>query len=105
MTGFLLGAILTVGVGFLVMLATDRGVRDGAVAALWGLAVGPVMLALVALVGLARIVGLGRRRYPILKGRRLSTAALRRTTARLDTEGWAVTWRGGGILWIRKVDK
>lgn len=49
------------------------------------------------------VTGAAGRRLPVLKGRRVSTGALRRMTERLDTEGWTVTWRGGGLLWIKKV--
>lgn len=99
MTAALIGAAFTVVLGYAVMLCTDKDVRDGTLTVLWGLVVGPVTLFLILVIGLTRVVGW---RPPVLKGRRLSTAALRRATARIDAEGWAITWRGGGLMWIRK---
>lgn len=99
-TGLVVGVALAVVVGFAVMLATDKEVRDATVTVLWGVAAGPVLLFLMLLAWLTRVTG---RRLPVLKGRPVSTAALRRMTERLDTEGWTVTWRGGGLLWIKKV--
>lgn len=100
MTAVLIGAGLAVLFGFVVMLCTDKDVREATLTVLWGFVVGPVMLFLVVVIGLSRAVGW---RIPALKGRQLSTAALRRATARIDTEGWVITWRGGGLMLIKKV--
>lgn len=102
-TGLLTGAAITVVVGFTVMIATDKEVRDNTTGFLWGLAAGPVLLFLMLVVWLFRVTGNGHRRIPVLRGRRLSTTAMRRFTARVDAGGWVVTWRGGGLLWIKKV--
>lgn len=105
MTGFLIGVAVTVVAGYAVMLATDKDVRDSTLGVLWGLGAGPVMLLLMLVVWLFRVTGNGHRRLPVLKGKRLSVRAMRRFAERVDAGGWVVTWRGGGLMLIRKAKK
>lgn len=104
MTGFLWGLVFAFGVGFAATLVVDEEVRKSVTGLLWALLASPLILLLLAAAFAGRISG---RRLPVLRGRPLSPAALRRFTARVnDMGGWVVTWRAGGFLFIhRRTDR
>lgn len=104
MTGFLWGVGLTLALGFAATLVADPEIRKACTGVMWALLASPVVLVLGMLAALTTRTGL---RVPRVRARPLSTAALHRFVVRLDrVDGWVVTWRLGGFMFIhRKTDR
>lgn len=101
MSGFALGVVSSSVVGLVFLLVTDVEVRDSFLTVGWSIVVAPFFAIVIGFVALGRLFPGGR--WPLVKPPKpLSPEALRRTVYRLGADGWAITWRNGGILLIRK---
>lgn len=101
MTMFLLGALALFTVGVIVGLVFDEDTREAALSLLWAGMFGvPTLLWMLAALALRLLPASIRPR--MVRGRRMSTAALDRIARRAEHEGWVVSSRVTSIIVLKR---